>query len=300
MWSRSGVLGAVVLALAGGLAAARADARTIDGLAIDSAALGRKLHYAVWLPDRLDGRPLPVLYLLHGTGGNQDDWLRYGDIAATMQHLVDDGTVPPMLVVMPDGGDSWYVDGANGTAPGADGGSAGQRWASAFIDELVPEIDRRFPTLQDRHDRAIAGLSMGGYGAVVLALQHPDLFGVAGSMSGALYRPDETLGDDDIAEFKGAFGEPFDPDRLAENSPFELLAALDPADAPAIYLSSGSSDQYGLEENTVLFYVEAKHAGLPVELRVVHGGHDWDYWRRDLPHLLEFFTEHLREVDAHG
>ena len=299
MRSRSGVLGAMALALVGsGLVADRADARTIDGLEIDSAALGRKLRYAVWLPDELDGRPLPVLYLLHGTGGDQDDWLRYGDIARTMQRLVDDGTVPPMLVVMPDGGDSWYVDAA--TPAGSDDAAAGQRWASAFIDELVPEIDRRFATLQDRRDRAIAGLSMGGYGAVVLALQHPDLFGVAGSMSGALYRPDETLGDADIAEFKGAFGEPFDPGRLAENSPFELLAALDPADAPAIYLSSGSSDQYGLEENTVLFYVEAKHAGLPVELRVVHGGHDWDYWRRDLPHLLEFFTEHLREVDAHG
>ena len=108
-----------------------------------------------------------------------------------------------MVVVTPAAGNSWYVD-------NADAGGAGY-YATAFLDELIPYIDSRFATLGRREGRAIAGLSMGGYGALRYALDRPDLFCAVASLSGALFKPRQRLDEDDIEDLHGAFGDPFEP-----------------------------------------------------------------------------------------
>jgi enterochelin esterase family protein len=241
------------------------------------------LAFSVSLPDGYgkDGRRYPVLYLLHGTDGDENDWLDAGHLAQTADALIASGKVPPMIVVTPAAGNSWYVD-------NADPGGAGL-YASAFLDELIPYVDSRFATLGRREGRAIAGLSMGGYGALRYALDRPDLFCAVASLSGALFKPRQRLDADDIEDLHGAFGDPFDRARFDAASVFPLVDRVAKvATPPAIYLASGDQDWYNLDENTAKFYLALKKAGVRASLRIRDGGHDWDFWSRELGPVLRF------------
>ena len=153
----------------------------VSDLTFASSALNAQVHADVLLPPGYDptaSTRYPVLYLLHGHGGNHTDWVTNG-----MEKAV--GNLP-VIVVMPDGGfDGWYsdwygsdIDGHVPNPPPA--------WETFHISELLPWIDANFPTIADRRGRAIAGLSMGGFGAMSYAARHPDLFAAAGSFSGAV------------------------------------------------------------------------------------------------------------------
>src|SRR3954464_33416 len=120
------------------------------------------------------GRRYPVLYLLHGADSDYQSWTRYGDAQAITAHAA-------MIVVMPDGGsDGWYTDWYEGDRP------VQPRWETYHVGELVPWIDATYRTIAARRGRAIAGLSMGGYGALSYAARHPGTFAAAASFSGAL------------------------------------------------------------------------------------------------------------------
>src|SRR5205085_11565861 len=114
----------------------------------------------------------PVLYLLHGLTGNYTNWARMG--VPRYARAYD------LIVVMPDGGNAWYVNWAKS--------EDGQKndWEDAIIKDLIGHVDASSRTVAQREGRAINGLSMGGYGALMLGLKHPDLFCSIGSHSGAL------------------------------------------------------------------------------------------------------------------
>ena len=274
----------VLAGLLGGAPALHpAEPRVLRDLAIPSPALGQTIPCSVTLPDdyyRDPTRRFPVLLLLHGTDGTADDWLDAGGLADASNA---DGTLP-FIVVTPGAGNSWYVD--NGSVA----------WETALLDDLLPAIDARFRTIQGRAGRAIAGLSMGGYGAIHLALRHPDQFAAVASLSGALYAPDDPLTDDDIADFHGAFGDPFDGERFARASVYTDLAALPPDTAlPRFYLSSGGDDQYGLDLAALRLYEELKRRKVPATLVLRAGyGHGWQFWHDDLRSALDFASEALR------
>ena len=152
-------------------------------LAIPSPTLGQPIPCAVTLPDDYDRDPtrrFPVLLLLHGTDGTENDWLDAGGLVDGSAGSVAEGGLP-FIIVTPGAGNSWYVD--NGSVA----------WETALVDDLLPAIDARFRTIPGRAGRAIAGLSMGGYGAVHLALRHPDQFAAVASLSGALLRSGRPL-----------------------------------------------------------------------------------------------------------
>ncbi|MEK0083030.1 alpha/beta hydrolase [Benzoatithermus flavus] len=271
--------------LASGLAGGARASEVERSLTMPSRILGKPLRFSVYFPDgyaqRKDG-PYPVLFLLHGTDGNENDWLDLGHLQQTADDLIRRGKIPPMLIVTPDAGNSWYVD-------NADAGRGGL-YASAFLGELVPFVDARFDTVGDRRGRAIAGLSMGGFGALRLVLARPDLFVAAASLSGALFMPDEPLTPADIADLHGAFGTPFERARLERNDPFRMLGGLACAEAPAIYLASGAQDGFRLDEATASFYLALKRAGIPSSLRIRSGGHDWKFWSDELGPTLRFIA----------
>jgi S-formylglutathione hydrolase FrmB len=154
--------------------------RALDLTFVSAALGGVAVHVAVLLPVGYDahGRTrYPVLYLLHGHGGSYRDWLDHGADA-----VVGDA---PLITVMPEGGyDGWYTDwfGSPLTSPS----DIAPGWETFHIDELMPWIDAHYPTVGNRQGRMIAGLSMGGYGAMSYAARHPELFGAAGSFSGAV------------------------------------------------------------------------------------------------------------------
>jgi S-formylglutathione hydrolase FrmB len=289
------------------------DGRESD-ITLYSAALSQTTHVDVILPRGYDasGRTrYPVLYLLHGVGGSYQDWSEHG-----LERVVDRTSsvagLAPFLTVTPDGGTvgfytDWYGNDAYryaSTPPPA--------WESYHVNELIPWVDSHYPTIADRSGRAIAGLSMGGFGAMGYAAKHPDLFAVAGSFSGAVDtdhnypRANEML--DLSTGFRGAlpnhciWGDPYNQDlhwRAAD--PTYLASNLQ---GVSLYLASGngrpgpfdhrSAGLYPMEaiERFIWPMNQSMDAALNAD-GIAHvddfygnGVHDWPYWLRDLSHFL--------------
>ena len=160
------VLFALLLAL---LCGSRAAAARIDTLSLDSRVLNRPVTVVAVLPDGAsEHHPAPLLLLLHGYGGDAFSWLK---IKTGLPALVDRTGI---ALLCPDGGQSWYMDSPVDTT---------SRYESFLVGELIPYADAHLPVARDARHRAVAGLSMGGFGAMRLGLLHPDLFGAAGSTS---------------------------------------------------------------------------------------------------------------------
>jgi S-formylglutathione hydrolase FrmB len=257
-----------------------------------SRALGRDLVYALYLPPGYDEseRRYPTLYLLHGVDGNHQEWLRRGYLRETLDALVADGRVAPMVVVMPEGDNSWYVDSKKVGGPGD--------FETAIAGDLVAHIDATLRTRSDRRSRGIGGLSMGGFGALRLAFHQPFRYGAAVAFSGALWarlRPDTVLGPREAAIFAGAFGSPFDAARFARENPLAMVDELSAAsDPPAVFLTVGDQDRFKLYLDTFQLFQRMRERGLPVEMRMTAGDHDWKTWAAELGDALLFFDRQFR------
>jgi enterochelin esterase family protein len=180
---------------------------------------------------------------------------------------------------MPDGRNSWYVDSDPEIGSGA--------YETAIIDDLVKHVDGQYRTIAQRRGRMIAGLSMGGYGALHLAFKHPELFGAAASLSGALWVDTPSR----IGLLEGAFGEPFDPEAWQRENPFNWISR--PGELGVrlpTYLTVGDDDGLDLYRGAVDFYAALAEAELPAELRVTDGGHGWGVWAAALRETLLFFA----------
>ncbi len=152
-----------------------------------SASLGRNMPYRVILP--MAARPdakLPVVYLLHGGGGNYRDWSNYSDVA---QYAASG-----LALVMPEGESSYYVNAV---------GRPEDRFEDYITKDLISDVESRFPIAPGRANRAIAGISMGGFGAVVLSLKHPDLFVFAGGLSSAIDVPSRPFSIKRVSQYRG-------------------------------------------------------------------------------------------------
>ncbi|HVF66704.1 MAG TPA: alpha/beta hydrolase family protein, partial [Pyrinomonadaceae bacterium] len=203
----------------------------------ESRLVGAPLPYNVLLPADYERGPskhrrYPVLYLLHGLGGSAADWV------SGRARLADYAAQYPFIIVVPEGKDGWYTD---APAPNA-------KFESYFIEELMPDVDRRFRTMASREGRAVAGLSMGGYGSMKFALKHPELFAFAASMSGALavasWTPDQRIPDFVRPSVVRVYGDAGSPARL-ENDVYKLVRELTPERAkalPFLYLDCGTED----------------------------------------------------------
>ncbi|PZP44847.1 MAG: esterase family protein, partial [Agrobacterium fabrum] len=153
----------------------------IEDATFHSAALNAPLPVNIYRPD---GAPpengWPVLYLLHGHDGDQNSWRDLGNIEKTLDTLIAAGAIRPLVVVMPSVKNSWYVDSAAVGGPGD--------YETALTGDLRDQIEKTLPVRKDRQGRAIAGLSMGGFGALHLAYGHEDLYGAVASLSGAIWQ----------------------------------------------------------------------------------------------------------------
>jgi putative tributyrin esterase len=244
--------------------------RVQDG-AFYSAALDREMKYRVLLPcfyQSGSGR-FPVLYLLHGLYGDYLNW-------DTRTNLERYALKYRLIVVMPDAGDSWYTNSA--TDPK-------DKFEDYIAKDLMAEIDGKFRTLRDRHSRAIAGLSMGGYGALKIALRYHGDFAFAGSLSGALNAPQD-LGDK-RPEFRDQLLKVFGPlgsTVRADNNLSSLFQSAHTKDVPYFYLACGSADDF-LQVNRD-FAAQLSSRNAAYEYHETAGGHAWDYWDRSVQDLL--------------
>lgn len=274
-------LGLLVLVLLCALAAYYYHAESavrVETVQLTSRLVGRPMPYDVVLPPGYGlvtshGTRYPVLYLLHGWGGHHDAWLTHSDL----KHYAAEHR---LIVVTPEGENGWYTDGAGGS---------NDKFESYFLEELMPDVERRFRTITERRGRGVAGFSMGGYGALKFGLKHPELFAFVASTSGALDAASRT----DEASIMQTFGEPGsavraenDLPRLAREFPEERKGLL-----PFIYLDCGEKD--------VWFAANRDFAGilferkLAYEYRQAPGDHVWPYWNRQLQEIMRAATEML-------
>lgn len=246
-----------------------------------SAILNRKVSFSVYLPDRYDTatHPFPALYLLHGLDGDQNEWLENGALK-TADALLAKRELRPMLSIMPSFGEqSWWVNGEQDKAE------------SALMRELIPYVEGKYKVLQDRRGRALAGWSMGGYGALNLALRHPDFFCAAAVISPEIYQPlpATTSGIRRMPQFmrNGVF----DPAVWQSlNYPAHLQAYRDNSKRVSIWIATGDDDQLlGLVPMVTRLYGElAAIQPKQVELRIIDGELDWATVHRALPDALRY------------
>jgi S-formylglutathione hydrolase FrmB len=278
------VLAAVAL-VATPAALPAASSERVETVAFKSAMLGAAKPYRVILPVDYATSPstrYPVLYLLHGLSDNSGTWTE-------RTNVVDSAAGHRFIVVMPEGDVSWYTDSA--TVPT-------ERYESYLLEELIPDVQKRYRTIEEGYARGIAGLSMGGYGSLKMALKHPDEFALAASMSGSVNAARYT--DQDAAGWElharsiaRAFGAADSPTRAA-NDLFALLRARAPgrpATFPYLYMDCGTED--------ALVVANRNFAALLTEKQLVHefhevpGIHNWDLWEKRIRVIFALADEKL-------
>src|SRR3954470_15619190 len=222
-----------LLAAASIWAPAAAAKPRVETIKFESKLVGATLPYRAILPvdyDTATTTRFPVLYLLHGLGGHYTDW-------TTRTNVADYAARYRLIIITPEGNDSWYVDSA---------GVASAKYESYILKELMADVDNRYRTIQSRYGRAIAGLSMGGYGAVKFGLKYPSQFVFVASISGAFYvtRVSEKDAPADGPDYLKLFG-PVDSPSWKSSDLFTLVNDLPPARAaslPYFYFDCGTED----------------------------------------------------------
>jgi len=228
------------------------------------------------------GRRYPVLYFLHDGYGNVDT-LESSGVAAQIRARMAAKSLPEFLLVAPGAPGAWFSDSRDGR----------RRYEEFLTRDLLEEVRKRYRVLGGKRNRAITGISMGGYGAFKLALKHPELFGAVSSLSGALI-PMEW---DDLPRYnafarwtmKRVFGSTREDNTLAANDVWVILGKTR-FDAPpfAAHLRAGTKDIYGLNGVAAQFGSSLTDHGVPATVVLEPGGHDWDYWRRAMMPLLQW------------
>jgi S-formylglutathione hydrolase FrmB len=242
-----------------------------------SDALNRDMQYRAVIPAALvPGQKLPVLYLLHGGGGGFRDWSNDSDVSGY--------ALRGLILVMPEGNSSYYMNSF---------GHPQDRYEDYIVRDVIADAERRLPIAGGRAHRAIAGNSMGGFGAIVLALKHPDLFVFAGGLSSALDVPSRPFSIKRVGqwwEYRSIFG-PWGSQTRRGSDPFRLVRAADPAQTSYMFLTCG--EQEGLLPANRKFAALLQERKFLYEYHTVRGGHDWNQWNGHVPDLIESVMKHL-------
>ncbi len=243
-------------------------------------ALSRGLTYRVLLPPGYPREgPYPVVLFLHDYFGDSAILWREG-VAQELSRRMASGALSRFVLVAPDGAHDWWADSADGRRPY-------ETWPA---EDLLRAVEQRYAVRRDRGGRAVAGISMGGLGAVRIALRRPAEFAAAGSLSGALPPIDREFVRSSHWPVRRSLERVFGDGEggFVANDLLRLLsdAGRAGADRPRLLLRCGDRDKYHLDGAAQTFAQRATAAGLTPELVVEPGGHDWAYWRRVAPDWL--------------
>ncbi|MDQ3713178.1 MAG: esterase family protein [Acidobacteriota bacterium] len=260
---------------------------TVENHKLNSKLMAREMPYRVVLPINYKSEKAQrysVLYLLHGLTGHFDNWTERSKLAEYAAKY-------NYIIVTPEGNNGWYSDSAT---------VLNDRYETYITQELVPEIDKNFRTAGDGNHRAVAGLSMGGYGSIKFGLKNPEMFALVGSFSGALGAAsftDKILGSnwkvltDSIISVYGAEDSP----TRKQNDIFKIVREM-PADKtktlPFIYLDCGTEDSLITSNRdfvNLLLEKKVKH-----EFRQLPGAHNWKFWDAQIQEFLEVSEKFIK------
>ena len=224
---------------------------------IESKVLGRTMKYSVYLPKGYDkSKEYPVLYMLHGANGSNNDWLNGGKINVNASNAASEGTAPEMIVICPDcGGDNFYCDNYGGNDI---------KYMTYFFTEFLPTVENLYAVKKDRASRAIGGLSMGGFGSLYYGLLHPEMFSYVYACSPATY---------------------------IDGAPnlYDLLSKADVSKLPGITIEIGTEDF--LYESAGSFKQALDAKKVPNEYITRAGTHDWPFWAACTPKIMKKLGE---------
>lgn len=269
---------------------------------VPSTILSRPVDVCVALPeDYVSSAPrrYPTLYYLHGLFENEHSWSERGG-QAILEDLTSRGEVGEFIVVLPDGGKTFYVNSLDGR----------ERYEDFFIQELVPWIERHYRTIARPPARGVAGTSMGGYGALHLGMRHSDVFGSASAQSAALLPkipnpiPTEGRWGFYARVLERAFGSPLSEKYWEENNPLALAEQAGRFADLKLYFDCGDHDRYGFEEGAQMLDRILTSKGFPHQFALRPGDHGWSYLSLYMKYALKFhgqvFSAAEKELAAQG
>lgn len=256
-----------------------------------SKVLNKEKTYGIYLPPGYDAskQRYPILYFLHGLFNTERQWEEKGG-KVVLDQLITDGKIPPLVVAIPDGDNSFYVDSVDSTA----------RYEAYMVEEFIPMVESTYRVKADKEHRGITGLSMGGFGALTLAMRHPSLFVTATAHSAVLIpvpfdQLPQRLRDSYASQlFAAAFGSPVNEGYWRERHPIDLVATAKNLKTVAWYFDCGTEDRYGFNKGAERFDAVLTAAGVPHEFHLYPGNHGWEYALTHFPESLAFFVSHLR------
>lgn len=271
------------------LGGASQQGKVMDNLSLPSKILNGKRKYAIYLPPDYETseRMYPVLYLLHGSGDDQTGWIQFGEVLQITDKAIEDGLATPMVIVMPDAqsGQKGYFNSIDGK----------WNYESFFFEELIPFIEKKYRIKPKKRFRAIAGLSMGGGGAFIYALRHPEMFSSACPLSGSMgelsYNEFYKKNEDKVKMLKRETIFNY----YSNHNALSVIENQTDANLKSVkwYIDCGDDDF--LFEGNSMVHIALKKRGVPHEYRVRNGSHNWTYWRESLTKVLTFISDYFHQ-----
>jgi S-formylglutathione hydrolase FrmB len=263
---------------------------------LSSKILTRSVPYCIVLPSSFDAdksRHFPILYFFHGLGDNEQFFVHSG-AWNLLEDMRDKGELKDFLVATPDAGTTFYINAKDGK----------ERYEDFLLQEFFPFIEKRYRAAPGRPNRAISGISMGGYGALHLAFRHPQLFTSVSAHSAALIDklPNFLSGAQPRSPrsrlFAGVFGDPPDPVFWELNSPIAMARTAN-LTGLKIYFDCGDQDDFGFEAGATALdnALSARH--IPHEFHIYPGRHDAAYFAERLPASLAFDSRNFPANSPH-
>lgn len=249
-----------------------------QSLKTESKTLHRSVEYSVYLPPNYKSGKYkyPVIYLLHGFDGDETSWLERTMLAKIADSLISRGIIPEVVIIMPDGGNSYFINDY----------ASKNKYEDFFIGEFISYIESKYRIQQNKNSRAVCGLSMGGFGAIILSMKHPEVFGYSIAYSAAVRTPDEFAAlpqakyDINFGDIygKGLKGNKRITEHWKKNSPYFLVDSLSANKLKTIqwYIDCGSGDF--LFSSNKAFHELLDNYKIPHKFISRPGAHDWQYW----------------------
>jgi enterochelin esterase-like enzyme len=274
---------------------AQSQGKVIEEQTVKSSILKRNVKYTIYLPADYEtaNRSYPVVYLLHGYSDDNTGWLQFGEINRYADKAIAEGTIPPMIIVMPDAQTSWYINSYDGK----------EKYEDFFIKEFMPYVEKAYRIKTEKKYRGVAGLSMGGYGTLIYTMKYPQLFAAGAALSAAVFSDDQAVATPD-AYWENVFGQLYGRglkgnDRLnkawQDNSILNMVQNKTTDELKTVRYWIDCGDDDFLSKGNCLLHIALTEKKVPHEFRTRDGAHTWTYWRTGITDALQFIGDSFRQ-----